>query len=76
MGVALASYLRSEIWEEAFNTGFEELACMCKTDEINPEDLIGQTYTPRLGRCMPYGALINSKGVIVRVMTEKDYADL
>ncbi len=29
---------------------------MCKVDETNPEDLIGQTYTPKLGRCMPYGA--------------------
>lgn len=53
------SYLLSEIWEEAFNTGFEELAYMCKMDEIDPEDLMGQTYTPRLGKCS-----LNAPGIV------------
>jgi hypothetical protein len=45
-------------------------------EDTRPEDFIGHAYTPQIGRMLPYGALINSKGIIVQVMTEEDYADL
>jgi hypothetical protein len=45
-------------------------------DKINPKEFLGQAYTPQIGRHLPYGAIINSKGIIVQVMTEEDYADL
>lgn len=41
-----------------------------------PHNFVGMAYTTDLGRQMPYGAIINSKGVIVRVMTEEDYPEL
>jgi hypothetical protein len=40
------------------------------------QSFVGMAYTTDLGRQMPYGAVINSKGVIIRVMTEKDYPEL
>jgi hypothetical protein len=46
------------------------------SDEIKPEKFLGQAYTPQMGKHLPYGALINFKGIIVHVMTEEDYADL
>jgi hypothetical protein len=39
-------------------------------------EFVGKQYTPELGRQMPYGAIISSKGIIKRVMTEEDYPDL
>ena len=39
-------------------------------------DFVGKPYTSELGRQMPYGALINFKGIIIRVMTERDYPEL
>jgi len=46
--------------------------------DINPKrvDFEGKPYTPELGRQMPYGAIINSKGIIKRVMTKEDYPEL
>jgi hypothetical protein len=44
-------------------------------DEIKPEKFLGQAYTPRIGRHLPYGTLINFKGIIVQVMTEEDHTD-
>lgn len=45
-------------------------------DTSKPHSFVGMAYTTDLGRQMPYGAIINSKGVIIRVMTEKDYPEL
>lgn len=45
-------------------------------DKINPKEFLAQAYTSQIGRHLPYGAPINSKGIIVRVMTEEDYANL
>ncbi|NYT02589.1 MAG: hypothetical protein GKC10_07520 [Methanosarcinales archaeon] len=39
-------------------------------------DFVGLPYTPELGRQMPYGAIITSKGIIRRVMTKDDYPEL
>jgi hypothetical protein len=39
-------------------------------------DFVGKPYTPELGRQMPYGAVITSKGIIKRVMTKEDYPEL
>ncbi len=44
--------------------------------KMDPKEFLGQAYTPQIGGHLSYGALINSKGIIVRVMTEEDYADL
>ena len=41
--------------------------------ELDPKDLIGEKYTPELGKRMPYGGLVSFKGVITRVMTKSDY---
>lgn len=37
---------------------------------------VGKHYTTELGRQMPYGAVISSKGIIIRVMTKEDYPEL
>jgi hypothetical protein len=39
-------------------------------------DFEGKSYTLELGRQMPYGAIISSKGIITRVMTKDDYPEL
>jgi hypothetical protein len=39
-------------------------------------DFVGMPYTTELGRQMPYGAVIDSRGIIKRVMTEEDYPEL
>lgn len=39
-------------------------------------DFVGKPYTPELGRQMPYGAVITTKGIIKRVMTKEDYPEL
>jgi hypothetical protein len=39
-------------------------------------EFVGKPYTPELGRQMPYGAVITSKGIIKRVMTKEDYPEL
>ncbi len=49
---------------------------MNEEDKSKYHSFVGMSYTTELGRQMPFGAIINSKGVITRVMTEKDYPEL
>lgn len=42
-------------------------------NKFDTKELIGKEYTPELGRHMPYGGLVSSKGIIIRVMTKSDY---
>ncbi len=44
--------------------------------KLKPTDFVGKPYTPELGRQMPYGAVITSKGIIKKVMTKEDYPEL
>jgi hypothetical protein len=44
--------------------------------KTRPADFVGKAYTPDLGKQMPYGAVISSKGIIKKVMTEEDYPEL
>jgi len=45
-------------------------------DKPDITDFVGKLYTTELGRQMPYGAVVSSVGVIIRVMTKEDYPEL
>jgi hypothetical protein len=40
-------------------------------DKPNPEGVLGKRYTIETARQMPYGGLVNSDGIIVKVITEE-----
>jgi len=65
-------------YERSMGPQLEKKDDQTMNDKTKPKplDFVGMSYTTELGRQMPYGAVINSKGIIKRVMTEEDYPEL